>query len=729
MRKTPLLFITLFALIATPFSKPAYASEPQKKLANPPILGGCEIFPQNNYWNTPIDELPVHASSSAWINSIGATRGFHMDFGSGTWDGGPIGIPYNIIAGSTVTNYSVDFYYPDESDIGPYPIPSNPLIEHGSDHHILIIDTEDCTLYEIYDASYSNPNWFGGSGAIWDLNSNALRPNTWTSADAAGLPILPGLARYEEILAGEINHALRFTTNCTANYYIWPARHVAQSGSCSNPVPFGARFRLKANYDISGYSPQMQILLQAMKKYGIVLADNGSPWYVSGAPHTGWNNDMLHELDDLTGNDFEAVDTSSLMIDPNSAETPYMNWPLVTQITRANSNPTNANSVDFTVTFSKDVTGVDLTDFVITTNIASGVTLNGVTGSGNTYTLTVNTGNGDGTIRLDLIDDDSIIDSSSNPLGDEGLGNGNFTTGEVYTIDKTPPNIISINRVGTNPSKMLSVSYLVTFSESVIGIDNADFALNTNGVVGTFISTISGSGSTRVVSVNTGQGDGEIQLNFINNGSVTDLAGNLITSGLNGETYNIDKPQLPAPILRSPRSTAKLNDTTPNLIWQRVAKAQSYQIQIADSNDFSNIIETNTTTLTTYTPSALVDNTYYWRVRAIDVSGGMGEWSQTRIFTIDTVGPVAPTLISPTNGYNSPNRTVTFRWQAVIEAVQYRIQIDNNNDFSSPEYTFTLRGITRRMNLPSGIYHWRVQAKDALGNWGDWSAPFQVNIP
>ncbi|MBL8050735.1 MAG: hypothetical protein JNM46_05885 [Anaerolineales bacterium] len=725
--KRTLLFITLFAIIATPFSQPVYASEQQKVLANPPILSGCEIFPQNNYWNTPIDELPVHASSSAWINSIGATRGFHMDFGSGTWDGGPIGIPYNILSGSAVTKYSVNFYYPDESDAGPYPIPSNPLIEHGSDHHILTIDTDDCTLYEIYDAWKQGGQWFGGSGAIWDLNSNALRPDTWTSADAAGLPILPGLARYEEILAGEINHALRFTTNCTANYYIWPARHVAQSGSCSNPVPFGARFRLKANYDISGYSPQMQILLQAMKTYGIVLADNGSPWYVSGAPNQNWNNDMLHELDDLTGSDFEAVDTSSLMIDPNSAETPYMSWPLVTQITRANSNPTNASSVDFIVTFSKDVTGVDLTDFVITTNIASGVTLNGISGSGSVYTLTVQTGSGDGTIRLDLIDDDSIIDISNNPLGDEGLGNGNFTTGEVYTIDKTPPNIISIARVGTNPSNMLSVAYLVTFSENVIGIDATDFSLNTNGVVATFISTISGSSSTRVVSVNTGQGDGDIQLNFINNGSVKDIAGNPITSGLSGETFNIDKPQLSAPILRSPRSTARLNDTTPNLVWQRVAKATQYEIQIANDANFSVNVSNAIINSITYTPSVLSDATYYWRVRAIDVSGGAGKWSQTRIFTIDTVGPAAPTLISP-SGITS-TRTLTFRWGAVTEGMQYRLQIDNNNDFSSPEYTFTLRSITRRMNLLSGVYYWRVQAKDGLGNWGSWSAPFQVEIP
>ena len=286
-----------------------------------PAVGGCQIFPQNNYWNTPVNALPVHSLSAAWINSIGATRGFHMDFGSGTWNGGPIGIPFNIVSGSQTPQHTVDFYYPGESDSGPYPIPLNPAIEYGSDHHILSIDTEGCKLYEIYDAWQNSGNWFAGSGAIWDLNSNALRSDGWTSADAAGLPIFPGLVRYEEIVAGEITHALRFTTDCTANYYVWPARHVAQYGSCATPVPFGARFRLKANYDISGFSPQAQIILQAMKTYGIVLADNGSPWFVSGAPNENWNNDMLHELDIVTGNNFEAVNTAVLMVDVNSGVT------------------------------------------------------------------------------------------------------------------------------------------------------------------------------------------------------------------------------------------------------------------------------------------------------------------------------------------------------------------------------------------------------------------------
>jgi len=283
-----------------------------------PTLANCPVFPANNFWNARVDSLPTHPQSDSWIQSIGSTESFHMDFGSGEWDGGPIGIPFNIVTGSTVPKVEPKFYYPDESDAGPYPIPENPNIEWGSDHHILVVDTDTCTLYEIYDASFDNGQWSGGSGAIWDLNSNVLRPADWTSADAAGLPILPGLVRYDEIVAGAINHALRFTVEDTAGY-IWPARH--QTSDPQNEIPpMGARFRLKADYDVSGFPKEMQIILQAMKTYGIILADNGSNWYVSGAPDERWDNDMLHLLDVLTGNDFEAVDTLVLMVDANSGE-------------------------------------------------------------------------------------------------------------------------------------------------------------------------------------------------------------------------------------------------------------------------------------------------------------------------------------------------------------------------------------------------------------------------
>ena len=283
-----------------------------------PALASCPMFPADNYWNTPVDSLPTHPQSDSWIESIGPAEEFHMDFGSGEWDGGPIGIPFNIVAGSTVPKVGFEFYYPDESDAGPYPIPENPQREYGSDHHILVVDTDTCMLYEVFDASFDSGQWSGGGGAIFDLNSNALRPDTWTSADAAGLPILPGLVRYDEIEAGAIKHALRFTAEETAGY-VWPGRHLTADPDDNIP-PLGARFRLTADYDISGFPPEMQIILQAFKTYGIVLADNGSDWYVSGAPDERWDNDMLHLLDVLTGNDFEVVDTSGMMVDVDSGE-------------------------------------------------------------------------------------------------------------------------------------------------------------------------------------------------------------------------------------------------------------------------------------------------------------------------------------------------------------------------------------------------------------------------
>ena len=288
-------------------------------IAKTPRIGGCLVYPPNNIWNTPVNTLPVNTNSAAWINSIGRNTSFHMDFGSGTWNGGPIGIPYNIVNGS-VPKVSVSFRYASESDPGPYPIPASPKIEYGSDHHLLIVDSSTCTLYELYAATYSGGKWHAGSGAIWKLGSNALRTAGWTSADAAGLPIVPGLVRYDEILSGSINHAIRFTASQT-NRYIWPARHLTSNNPSAPQIPpMGARFRLKASYNISGYPAAMQVILRAMKTYGIILADNGSPWYISGAPDARWNNDMLHKLDALTGNDFEAVDTSKLMIKSNSGE-------------------------------------------------------------------------------------------------------------------------------------------------------------------------------------------------------------------------------------------------------------------------------------------------------------------------------------------------------------------------------------------------------------------------
>nr|WP_200873694.1 FG-GAP-like repeat-containing protein [Candidatus Magnetobacterium casensis] len=290
-----------------------------------PTLEGCGMFPVNNIWNTPVDKLPLDANSADYVTTIGASRGVHPDFGSGTWEGRPIGIPYNVVSG-TQTKVSVSFDYADESDPGPYPIPPGALIEGGDqstgDRHILVVDKDNCMLYELY-AVYpqTDGSWTAGSGAIFDLRSNALRPQTWTSADAAGLPILPGLVRYDEVAAGEINHAIRFTVPQTRNTYLWPARHKASSLTGTNYPPMGQRFRLKASFDTSGSSHDTRVILEALKKYGMIIADNGSSWYISGVPDPRWNNDTLvSEFSRVHGSDFEAVDESALMLNVNSGQ-------------------------------------------------------------------------------------------------------------------------------------------------------------------------------------------------------------------------------------------------------------------------------------------------------------------------------------------------------------------------------------------------------------------------
>ena len=264
----------------------------------------CYVLPSSNVWNRDISRLAVQSNSDAMVGAIGIGKVLHPDF-----DAVGDGIPYNIVTSSTPTS-NVTFQYADESDPGPYPIPSNPRIESGSDRHMLLLDISRCKLWELYDAHKVGSGWAAGSGAFFDLRSNALRPDGWTSADAAGLPILPGLVRYEEVASGSINHAIRFTAPATCGY-IYPARHLT-AAPCSNLPPMGLRVRLKASVDISGFGAHAQVVLTALKRYGMILADNGSPWYISGVPDSRWNDDEFHQIQNLTGTDFEVVDTSSL---------------------------------------------------------------------------------------------------------------------------------------------------------------------------------------------------------------------------------------------------------------------------------------------------------------------------------------------------------------------------------------------------------------------------------
>ena len=298
-------------------------------------LGGCSLFPPDNIWNVPVDTLPVDRNSAAYIQTIGPSIGLHPDFGT-FYLGDPIGIPFVVVPADQPL-VDISFKYDDESDPGPYPIPPDPPIEGGprsdGDRHILIVQLGEggapCTLWEIYAAYPTRDGaWDAGSGAVWNLGDHALRPDTWTSADAAGLPILPGLVRFDEVMSGEINHALRFTCSLTRDAHVWPARHDASDSTDPGRPPMGQRFRLKASYDISGFSPPVRTILQAMKTYGIILADNGSDWYVTGTHDTRWNDDMLVEaFAQLQGSDFEAVDVSGLQASADSgqvrASTPF----------------------------------------------------------------------------------------------------------------------------------------------------------------------------------------------------------------------------------------------------------------------------------------------------------------------------------------------------------------------------------------------------------------------
>ena len=287
--------------------------------------GPCPIFPADNIWNRNISTMPLHPMSAQYMASIGLGANVHADFGSGLWEGGPIGIPFVNVPGTqpfVPIHYTA---YGNESDPGPFPVPTNAPIEGGpnsnGDRHVLVINQGNCTLYELYRAfPQGDGSWNADSGALWNLNSHALRPAGWTSADAAGLPIYPGLVTYDEVASGRITHAIRFTAPETQMAYLWPARHFASSSTDPNLPPMGLRVRLKASVDISGYPTQIRVILQAMKDYGLILADNGSPWYISGAPDERWDNDMLHLMDPLSGADFEAVDVSGLMIDPNSGQ-------------------------------------------------------------------------------------------------------------------------------------------------------------------------------------------------------------------------------------------------------------------------------------------------------------------------------------------------------------------------------------------------------------------------
>jgi len=309
--KNRIFCCALFSFLA--ILSPALDCGEQVPLGSCVDLKGAQVFPPDNPWNQDISGCPVDPNSDVLIASIGLDTGLHPDFGASLWNNAPVGIPYVVVPGDQ-QRVPVVFQYADESDPGPYPIPQNPPIEGGAgssgDRHILIIDRDNWKLYELYAAypEESGQRWRAGSGAVFDLKSNSMRPAGWTSADAAGLPIFPGLVRYDEVMIRkEIKHAVRFTCARTRRAFVSPARHFASRLTDANLPPMGMRVRLKADYGISGFPESAQVILIALKKYGMILADNGSNWFITGVPDTRWNDEELSAIKKVKGSAFEVV--------------------------------------------------------------------------------------------------------------------------------------------------------------------------------------------------------------------------------------------------------------------------------------------------------------------------------------------------------------------------------------------------------------------------------------
>jgi hypothetical protein len=306
MLRRPLAAAACACLLSTPASAAPLPDAPN-----------CPVFPRDNQWNLPVDKLPVARNSKRIVSGIGSRAYLHSNFGGGTWKGSPDGTPITVVGGDQL-KVPITFVEDRWSDPGPYPIPPNAGIEYfgdpTADHHVIVVDRDNCRLYETYDSVRLGGGvaWRAYAGATWDLRSNKLRPNGWTSADGAGLPMLPGLARYDEVQHGRIDHALRFSVPATRKGWIYPARHDVTDNTDPSLPQMGTRLRLKKSFVVKRYPRQARVILKAMQKYGIIVADQGNPWYFSGAPDPGWSYDQLGSLHKVLGKNFEVVDTSSL---------------------------------------------------------------------------------------------------------------------------------------------------------------------------------------------------------------------------------------------------------------------------------------------------------------------------------------------------------------------------------------------------------------------------------
>jgi chitodextrinase len=668
--------------------------------ADPEIT--TQVLPANNIWNTPVNTLPVSPKSSTFINTIGKDKTIHPDFGSGLYDGAPIGIPYLAVS-STQAKVTVTFTYNDESDIGPYPIPANAPIEGGSsstgDRHVIVVDNTNGILYELYNAfPQTDGTWKADSGAIFSLTKNDLRPDTWTSADAAGLPIFPGLIRYDEVLKGVINHAIRFTTNQTKKEYVWPARHYASSLTDDKYPPMGQRFRLKSTFDSSSYSTNMKVIITALQVYGMILADNGSPWYLSGAPDDRWDNDVLNELKKLKGSDFEAVDCSSLMVSVDSG--------IVNNFTDivAPTAPTGLSSASitqstFTLSWTAATDTVGVTGYKIFNNgalLGTSTTTNyAVTAlsSNTSYSFTVS--------AYDAAANNSVLSTALS-----------ITT--LTAIDTTAP---------TAPTDLISNSItLSTFSlswtASTDSVGVTGYKIFNNGaLLGTSSTT---NYAVTSLTSNTTYSFTVSAYDAAANNSVLSTALSITTL----TTIDTTAPTAPTNLISN-----SITQSTFSLSWT----ASTDSVGVTGYKIYKDGILLGTSTTTSFAVTGLTSaTTYSFTVSAYDTATNSSILSSalsvTTLTTIDTT--VLPDTTAPTVPTNLSSATVTsisltLSWAAstdTIGVVSYKVYKSGIQIGTSPTTSFAVTELTA-----STTYSFTVSAIDTAGNNSAQSTPLSVN--
>lgn len=665
--------------------------------ASPIIPLTINILPADNIWNTPINALPVHAKSDTYINTIGKDKPVHPDFGSGLYNGAPIGIPFITVTGSQA-KVSVTFTYDDESDVGPYPIPADAPIEGGSDstgdRHVLVIDNDNGILYELYNAfPQADGSWQAGSGAIYSLSSNDLRPDTWTSADAAGLPVFPGLIRYDEVLQGAINHAIRFTTNQTKKEYVWPARHYASSLTDDKYPPMGQRFRLKSTFDSSSYSNDMKVIITALKTYGMILADNGSPWYISGAPDDRWDNDILNELKNIIGSDFEAVDTSSLMVSINSGQVNnFVDSTAPSVPTGLISSSITQSTLSLSWTASTDAIGVTgykiYQDGVqIGTSATNSLSVTGLTAATN-YSFTVS--------AYDSAANNSAISSSL----------------AVTTLSATTPDTIAPS-VPTNltSAAITPTTFTLSWTASTDDVAVTGYKIFQDNVqIGT--STTTAYSVTGLTTATTYSFTVTAYDAAANNSSLSNALSVSSTS-----TPDTTAPSIPIDLV-----SASITTTTFTLTWT----ASSDAVGVTGYKIFQNDTQIGTSTSTTFAVTALIaSTTYSFTVSAYDAAGNESAKSTalsvTTSASLDTIAPTVPTGLASSA---ITKTTFTLSWTSSTDAVgvtSYNIYNGGGLAGTSSTTSFDVIGL-----IAATTYSFTVSALDAAGNNSAQSSPLSV---